>query len=311
MRVLVTGASGFVGRAVARQLSRAGHDIVVLLRQPGQLWLGPVAAAKVYGDVRDAEAMRRAVDSVDAVCHLAALTRVRESLSDPETYQAVNTGGTQTLLDALLKRRNSGGDAVPFVHACTAVVYGAPADQPISEACPIDPRNPYAASKAAADAAIQRSAEAGAIAAVSLRMFNIAGATGRRGDLDETRIIPKTLTVAAGRHPELTVNGDGSAVRDYVHVIDVAEAFVLALAAATPGRFRAYNIGATPATVAQIIEAARKTTGRAIPVRHLPAQPEAPELTADTRRVRAELGWEPQWSSLPQILADAWEAVIS
>lgn len=305
MRVLVTGAFGFVGHAVVRALVDDGHQVVAATSRPGAAWDAPGTVDVVTADVLDPDSLRAAIDGVDGVCHLAALTRVRESFDMPEKYEAINVTGTQNLLTALATR----GQPVPFIHASTAVIYGAPAKQPISETCPPDPRNPYAETKLAADQAIAAAAGAGQVAGISLRIFNASGAIDGHGDSDLTRIIPKAVAVAAGLAPEVGVNGDGTAIRDFVHVADVAKAFLLALSRAKAGRFATYNIGATPATVAQIIETTKHITGRDFAVKHNPPAPEAPELRADTTLIRAELDWQPSRSSLDQIVADAWNAI--
>lgn len=307
MAILVTGATGFVGFATVRRLLSAGRDIVATSRSADFTWddaAGDGTVTVIHGDLRDPDFARRAVRNVDGVVHLAALTRVRESFDQPDEYAAVNIGGTENLLAAIAEN----GRPVPFVHSSTAVVYGTPEQQPIREDFPTAPSNPYGVTKLAADHAVQRAAEAGTVGGVSLRGFNICGAVANRADGDLTRIIPKAVAVAAGHFPELTVNGDGSAIRDFVHVADVAEAIVLALDWAKPGRFDTYNIGATPASVAQIIAVVEKTVGARLPVRHNPPAPEAPELRADTTRIRQDLGWWPRHSSLEQIVEDAWAA---
>ncbi|WP_194918255.1 NAD-dependent epimerase/dehydratase family protein [Catenulispora rubra] len=304
MRVLVTGAFGYVGHAVTRALLDARHEVVAMTTHPNR----PRPATGVnlaVADLRDPGRLKAAVDGIDAVVHLAALIRVRESFDLPDTYAAVNTVGTRNLLAAVAGT----GRLMPFVHASTAAVYGTPANQPVAEDCDPAPSSPYGATKLAADAAVSEAAAQGTIAGVSLRAFNIAGAVDRRPDPDLTRIIPKTLAVAAGQSDHLIVNGDGTAIRDYVHLADVADAFVKILTRAEPGTFAIYNIGATPASVAQIIDVARTVTGREIPVRHNPPTPEVPELRADTTRARTELGWSPVHSSLERIIGDSWDAL--
>lgn len=303
MRVLVTGAFGYVGRAVTSSLLDAGNEVVAMTTQKNRSQ--PSNGVKfVVADLRDCEQLSLAVDGVDAVVHLAALTRVRESFDMPDQYAMVNAVGTQNLLAAVAGTKR----AMPFVHASTAAVYGAPEKQPIREDCEPAPGNPYGATKLAADVAVSEAAAKGVVAGVSLRAFNIAGAVGRRPDPDLSRIIPKVLAVAAGRFDEVTVNGDGSAIRDYVHLADLADAFVRAIGAAQPGRFDVFNIGATPASVAQIIEVSRAITKCEIPTKHNPPAPEAPELRADTTRARIDLGWVPSRSGLEQIIGDAWDA---
>lgn len=205
MLVLVTGASGYLGRAVVGCLAAAGHHV------------RPLA-----GDLLAPDSLAPAVAGVDAVIHLAARTRVRESFEDPVRYYQVNVTGALNLLGVL-----AGGTR--FVFASTASVYGTPASQPISEDCPTDPANSYAASKAAAESAIGWACEPGRIAATTLRLFNLAGATGGRGDPDPTRILPRAIAAATGTLPHVDINGTGATIRDYVHVTDAAAAFVLAL----------------------------------------------------------------------------------
>ncbi|MEV4560303.1 NAD-dependent epimerase/dehydratase family protein [Kitasatospora sp. NPDC049285] len=290
MRVLVTGASGFVGGAVVRCLAAAGHEVWSLGRRPDAASALPVQRA-FRGDVRDEDAWRPALAGVDAVCHLAALTRGRESLNTPEAHESVNVGGVRALLAAVP------ADRPPrIVLASTAAVYGAPERQPIDERTPPAPGNPYGASKLAAERLLTARPDTDA---VILRCFNAAGT----GDTDETRIIPRALAVAAGRHPHLELNGDGSVVRDFVHVEDMADAYLLALTA--PPGHHVFNVGATPASMSEIITAVERLTGRRIPLHHRPAQPEAPRLVADTTLLRTTLAWHPHRSTLDRMITDA------
>jgi UDP-glucose 4-epimerase len=199
-----------------------------------------------------------------------------------------------------------------LVYTSTGAVYGAPKVQPITESTPFAPMHPYGASKVAAEQIIGWQAATGTIGAITVRIFNAAGAFAGRADRDLTRIIPKTVEVAAGRAPKLSVNGDGTAVRDYVHVTDIAAAIALALEAATPGTYKAYNLGAVPASVAEIIASTERVSGRRVAVEHLPANPnEAPELRADTNAIRTELGWKPSCTTLDELVTDQWSASLS
>ncbi|MGH3417212.1 MAG: NAD-dependent epimerase/dehydratase family protein, partial [Actinocrinis sp.] len=273
MRVLVTGAFGYVGRAVVPRLLAAGHQVVAVTRDAGRAPAGgQVHVVEAFLD--DRERLRAEVARIDAVCHLAALTRVRESFARPDEYRAVNVGGTITLLDLLAERRQAAGTVIPFVFASTAAVYGAPERQPIAEDTEPAPASPYGQSKLDAENEVRRGAAKGEIGAVVLRAFNVAGSVASFGDPDETRIIPRAVLAAAGLRPPLAVNGDGSAVRDYVHVDDLARAYVLALGACRPGGFELYNVGATGASVRDILAAVRRVTGREVPVVHNPPQPE-------------------------------------
>lgn len=306
MRVLVTGGLGYLGHAVTRRLADTGHQPVVLTSREG-------ARSRVEGvtafraDVRDREAMRRAVGDVqpEGVCHLAALTRVRDSFESPLNYYDVNVGGTINLLTALV-----GGPAVPVVLASTGAVYGL-CEGHIREEQPTLPTSPYGASKLAAEDLLRYQATSGSIGLITLRCFNTGGAVDGVGDTDTTRIIPKAIAVAAGLADHLGINGDGKAVREFTHVADVASALVTALEAAEPGVSRTYNIGSgIESTMLDIVNAVEKTSGRPVAVEYLPPKPEPAVLIADSTRIRDDLGWQPQQSSLDQIIHDSWTSLL-
>lgn len=309
MRVLVTGATGLLGHAVTSTLVNRGHRVITLSRHDKDV---PDAADRhITADVRSSTDMRSAVAEVDAVCHLAALAQVRDSISRPLEYWKTNVVGTLNVLEALTL---SATREAPkrLVISSTGAVYGTPDRQPINEDETPAPSNPYAATKLAADmaAAHTASANSGTVGATSLRAFNIAGASTNRTDIDMTRLIPKMLAVQAGKADELVINGDGSAVRDFVHVEDMADAFARALDACTPGEWRAYNIGSgRRTTVREVIEVAAAVTGHSVPVRHALPAPEPPILVADASRARAALGWHPEKSDLKTILTDAWQVM--
>jgi len=307
MRVLVTGGLGFTGRPVVAQLLARGYEVTTVTSRARRD--GVTGASTVVADLRDRHAVAAAIQEVqpEAVCHLAALTRVRDSFTDPVGYFDVNVTGTVNLLAALELARPT--LSVPrLVFASTGAVYGV-RDGELDEDLAPQPANPYGASKLAAEQLIGYQAATGRLAAASLRCFNIAGAVDRP-DPDTTRIIPKTLAVAAGDFDRVQVNGDGTALREYTHVNDVARAYVLALDAARPGRHAVYNVGSGQGvTVAQVIDAARRITGRPIAVEHLPPKPEPRVMIADSARIRRELGWTPQSSSLDQLLTDSWRAL--
>jgi UDP-glucose 4-epimerase len=311
MRVLVTGAFGFIGTAVARRLTSAEHEVVALTHRPSEVpapawWTGEV----VHADVRDARAVLAAVANVDAVCHLAALSLVRESFERPAEYFQVNATGTRTLVSALTTKAAKSGRPVPFVHASTHAVYGAPERQPITEDTPLTPMSPYGQSKVDAEDALVVGSRTGALNVVCLRLFNVAGAVAGLTDKEMTRIIPKTLAVAAGRASVLEINGDGCAIRDFVHVEDVADAFLLALAACRQDTYAVYNVGGTAASIIDVVIATKQITGRPIPIIHNPHKAEPPVIIADTTRIKSELSWMPERSSLTQIVADAWEVIL-
>ncbi|GAA4105484.1 NAD-dependent epimerase/dehydratase family protein [Actinomadura miaoliensis] len=301
MRVLVTGAAGYVGYAVGRRLVAAGHTVDGLVRDAGQDL--PPGVRPLVGDLLDPPALRAVLRApYDAVCHLAALTRVRESFEEPLRFFAVNVQGTVNLLDLL-------APGTRVVYGSTAAVYGTPEWQPIHEDQTPAPTSPYGASKLAAEQAVRFHARTGAIGAVVLRTFNVAGSVDGRGDPDPTRLIPRALAVAAGEAPHLEINGDGAAVREYVHVDDLADAHVRALAAARPGEDRVYNVGSGAAvSVRDVVAAVEKVTGRRVPTVRRPPRPEPPMLISDATAVRHDLGWRPRRSELPRIIADAWAA---
>ncbi len=303
MKVLVTGATGFVGYAVAARLVELGHEVDGLTRSPSAPL--PDGVRRMRGDLTSAEQLLSALTTVDGVCHLAGRTRVRESWTDPLGYWHTNVGGTLALLSAMLA---AGTERLVLASTCS--VYGERAEQPISEAAPTVPSNPYGRSKLAADHAATDLAATGALGAVSLRAFNIAGAVPRRPDRDDTRLIPRLLAVQQGAASEFVINGDGSAIRDFVHVADMAAAFALALEACKPGAARIYNIGSGRATrVRDVISTVETVTGRAVPSRCAPAAHEPQELMADSTLIEGELVWRPERSGLLEIVTDAWAAL--
>jgi UDP-glucose 4-epimerase len=271
---MVTGATGYVGRAVVRELQVHGHE-PVLSRQRLSEPFGPIDA--------------------DAVIHLAGAARVRESFEDPLEYYAVNVGGTLNLLKALQGQR--------FLLASTAGVYR-PSDSPLTESSVREPSSPYAATKAAAEDLVAWAARSGRIGASTLRLFNVAGG----GDTDTTRVITRAVAAAAGTVPGMEIYGDGTAVRDFVHVRDVASAFVIALEACSVGESSVYNVGATPASIRDVLDAVAEVSGREVDVTWRPAHPgEVRVQRADVSRLRA-LGWQPSHSALSDIVKDQWLA---
>ncbi|AEH08721.1 MULTISPECIES: NAD-dependent epimerase/dehydratase family protein [Protofrankia] len=314
MRVLVTGAAGFVGGAVTDTLAAAGHQVTSLVRSgrscpPFAPGVEVVAADLV--DFHELE-LARLDRGFDAVCHLAALTRVRESRYDPLRYFAVNVTGTANLLRLLERGTKAAGTAPVVVLGSTCAVYGTPEIQPIPESTPPAPTHPYGASKLAAEQLVVHQAATGGIGAVVLRSFNVAGAAGRHADNDQSRIIPAALAVAAGRCESFGVNGDGAVIREYVHVADMAEAYLAALDAVRPGHSRIFNVGTgLGVSVIDVLDAVERVTGRAVQRVHRPPAAEPPVLVADSRRIRAELGWQGSRSTIDRIVADAWDAATS
>lgn len=316
MKLLVTGGAGYVGSVCAATLVEAGHEVVVLDDlSTGHRDAVPAECEFVEGDVGDAadDVLAR---GFDGVLHFAARSLVGESVTKPERYWFGNVVTSLRLLDAM---RRHGTERLVF--SSTAATYGQPESVPIPEDAPTVPTNPYGASKLAIDAAIGDFARAHGLAAVSLRYFNAAGAYGRHGERHavETHLIPIVLQVASGERDHVSVNGgdydtpDGSCVRDYVHVLDLADAHLLALRHAAPGEHRVYNLGSGAGfSVREVIETCRAVTGHPIPAIEGPRRAGDPAtLVAANRRAREELGWAPSRTDLTRIVADAWEFVRS
>ncbi|WP_202880536.1 NAD-dependent epimerase/dehydratase family protein [Kribbella amoyensis] len=305
---MVTGAAGFVGYAVASRFVEAGCEVHGFTRSGAGL---PSGVEPVHGDLLAEDSVRKAVAQVapEVVCHLAAAVRVRESRTDPVRYWRTNVGGTLAVLDALAE---TGSGSAKLILASTCAVYGEPERQPIGENAEPAPSNPYGAGKLAADRAAADLAATGAIGAVSLRSFNVAGGLPEHPDRDESRLIPKVVAVAQGRATELVVNGDGTTVRDYVHVLDMADAFLAAVGVCEPGQWQAYNVGGGGRTrIVDVIATTERLTGKPLPVRHQAGAAEPPELIADPRSFQRATGWSAHRSGLEQILGDALAAARS
>jgi UDP-glucose 4-epimerase len=308
---LVTGGAGYVGSVVAQHLLEAGHEVVVLDNLSTGFREGvPAGAAFIEGDIRDAG--RWLDDSFDAVLHFAAFSQVGESVVKPEKYWENNVGGTMALLAAM---REAGVRTLVF--SSTAATYGEPVSVPITETDPTAPTSPYGASKLAVDHMITGEAAAHGLGAVSLRYFNVAGAYGAFGERHdpESHLIPLVLQVALGRRETISVFGDdyptpdGTCVRDYIHVADLAEAHLLALRAARPGEHLICNLGnGNGFSVREVIDTARKVTGHPIPEVVAPRRGGDPAvLVAAAGTAREKLGWNPSRADLAGIVADAWE----
>jgi UDP-glucose 4-epimerase len=314
MKLLVTGGAGYIGSIVATQLLDAGHEVAVLDDlSRGHASAIPTGARHLDVDLLDADATTAAVaDGFDAVLHFAALALVAESVAEPQRYHRGNFVGTLNLLDAM---RAAGVKRLVFSSTCA--VYGEPSEVPMPETLPASPVNAYGNSKLAVDRMIGDECRAHGLGAVSLRYFNVAGASGELGEdhEPETHLIPLVLRAAAGRAEHVSVFGtdyptrDGTAVRDYIHIEDLGEAHILGLERATnPGEHRIYNLGnGTGFSVREVIEAARRVTGRDIRVREEDRRPGDPaELVASSERIREELGWVPRKPEVDAMIADAW-----
>ena len=301
MKALVTGGAGYIGSVIAKQLLEAGHDVCVLDDlSRGHAQAVPAGAATETVSLLDADGLSRALgQGYDAVLHFAAIALVEESVAQPERYWHNNVIGTFNLLAAM---REHG--VARLVFSSTCATYGQPEIVPISEAEPTAPVNAYGASKLAVDLMIRDECRAHGLGAISLRYFNVAGASGELGEdhEPETHLIPLVLEAAAGKRDHISVFGtdyptrDGTCVRDYIHVEDLGDAHLLALDAIAPGAHRVINLGTGDGyTVREVIEAARRVTGREIEVREEPRRPgDSPELVAAPARAREELGWTPR-----------------
>jgi UDP-glucose 4-epimerase len=316
VHVAVTGGAGYIGSVVAEVLVRAGHQVQVLDNLvKGHRDAVVDAAQFVEVDLLDREAMTDALRQfrTDAVIHMAAHSLVGESVADPAKYYRNNVTAGLSLLDAM---RDAGVGRLVF--SSTAAVYGEPEKQPIEEHDATRPTNPYGESKLAFERALRWYGQAYGLSSISLRYFNAAGATTRCGERHEpeTHLIPLVLRAAAGRLPEVTIFGDdyptpdGTCVRDYIHVEDLARAHVLALEPlAEPGVWRAYNLGCGGRgySVREVLDTATRVTGRPIPVRVAARRPGDPAvLIASSTRIARELGWLPEHQQLETIVASAW-----
>jgi UDP-glucose 4-epimerase len=311
VKLLVTGGAGYVGSVCTAHLVDAGHDVTVLDDlSTGHEDAVPEGAAFVKADLADA-ADDVLADGFDGVLHFAARSLVGESVQRPELYWSGNVVTSLRLLEAM---RRHGTPRLVF--SSTAATYGEPEQVPIREDAPTRPTNPYGASKLAIDHAISSYATAHGLAAMSLRYFNVAGAHGRFGERHavETHLIPIVLQVAAGKRASMQVFGDdwptpdGTCVRDYIHVDDLAAAHQLALQHARPGRHAVYNLGSgTGFSVREVVEACREVTGHPIPITTAPRRDGDPAvLIASSEAVSADLGWRPRHTDLATIVGDAW-----
>lgn len=313
MRLLVTGGAGYVGSVCTKVLLEQGHEVTVLDDlSTGNREAVPAGATFVEGDVAGAARGLLADGEFDGVLHFAAKSLVGESVKHPHNYWQGNVVTTLTLLDAMLA-----AGVQRLVFSSTAATYGEPESVPVTEDARTSPTNTYGATKLAIDAAITSYATAYGLAAVSLRYFNVAGSYAGIGENREveTHLIPLVLQTALGQRGDIAVFGDdyptedGTAVRDYVHVKDLADAHLLALDHATPGTHEIFNLGSGAGfSVRQVIDTCREVTGREIP--EVAAERRAGDpavLVASSQRAIDQLGWKPQFTDLRGIVSDAWE----
>jgi len=312
-KIFVTGGAGYVGSAVTELLVGAGYAPIVLDRfSQGHRGAIEESIPVIEADLNDTATLRRvfAQHHVDAVVHLAAVSVVPESVAQPLRYFRENVGGLIHLLEAMQEV-----NVRKIVFSSTAAVYGTPEQTPLTEDCPTVPINPYGWSKLMGERILSEAQKAHGLACVSLRYFNAAGATERCGEVHnpETHLIPRVLDVAAGRRPQVEIYGtdyvtpDGTCIRDYIHVADLAEAHRLALDSAAVCS-SVYNLGSGCGySVREVVSCAEKITGRRIPCAEVPRRSgDPPVLVAGHEKIRAELGWRPR-RGLEEIIASAWE----
>jgi UDP-glucose 4-epimerase len=313
MKLLVTGGAGYIGSVVAAQLLAAGHDVTVLdSLARGHREAVPDGAEFVEADLLDQPAVDAALGGgFDGVLHFAALALVAESVSNPERYYRGNVVASLNLLDAM---RRHGVRRLVFSSTCAT--YGEPEEVPIHEDLPTKPVNSYGNSKLAVDRMIADECTAHGLGAISLRYFNVAGACGPFGEdhEPETHLIPLILRAAAGKRASVSIFGtdyptrDGTAIRDYIHVEDLAQAHILAIDQVAPGLHQILNLGnGSGFSVREVIEAARRVTGREIAAVEEARRPGDPAvLVAASERVREVLGWTPEKPGIETMIADAW-----
>ncbi len=319
MRVLVTGGAGYIGSVVTEQLINDGHAVVVYDNLVKGHREAIVAGAEfVQGDLLEADKLSRTLkdNRIEAVIHMAASSLVGESCEVPAKYYHNNVVAGLVLLNAM---HDCGVKKIVF--SSTAATYGEPEAQPIFETAPTNPTNPYGESKLAFERAMHWYEQAYALRYASLRYFNAAGASEKCGeDHDpESHIIPITLQAATGKRTHVEIYGDdyptpdGTCVRDYIHVIDLARAHILALNLVAE-RSGIYNLGCggDGYSVRDVIETARRVTGKEIPVRMGARRPGDPAvLIASSDKIKSDLGWQPQFQDLGLIIESAWRWMLA
>lgn len=316
MAILVVGGAGYIGSHTVRELEKAGQQVWVF----DNLSQGHARAARgdhlIQGDLLDRAALDQALRgrNIDAVMHFAAFASVPESVADPAKYYRNNVVGTLNLLDAMLAAGVS-----RIVFSSTAAVYGVPDVVPITEESPTRPINPYGFTKLAIERALADYARAYGLGYAVLRYFNACGASSDatigEDHTPETHLIPIMLQVALGQRESLSIFGndyptpDGTCIRDYVHVEDLADAHVRALAKIEPGQGRTYNVGTgVGASVRGVLDAALRITGRPIPAVEFPRRPgDPPALVASPAAIQRDLGWSPRFPKIDDVVASAWK----
>ncbi len=317
MKILVTGGAGYIGSHVVKALGEDGHDILVYDNlSTGHDW-AVLYGNLIEGDLADKTSLDAAMKELkpDAVMHFAASIQVEESVREPLKYYRNNTVNTLNLIETLLENKTR-----YFIFSSTASVYGIPEKIPVSEDSPLDPINPYGSSKTAVEGMLRDVARARDFHYVSLRYFNVAGADpqGRIGQAykESTHLITRALKTAKGEFDKLLIFGtdyptpDGTCIRDYIHVDDLARAHILALGYLQGhSQSRIFNCGYGHGySVREVVKTAKTVTGIDFPVEEVDRRPgDPPALVADSSRLKKELGWKPQYDDLTYIIKTAWE----
>jgi UDP-glucose 4-epimerase len=315
MRVLVTGGAGYIGSVVVEELLALGHEVCVFDNlSKGHPASVPGEVELIVADLLDTAAVSEALQAheTEAVIHMAASSLVGESVEQPEKYHRNNVVAGLSLLKAMLEN-----NCKRLVFSSSAAVYGEPQKQPIEETDPTRPTNPYGETKLAFERVLADYERGNGLRYASLRYFNAAGGTTRCGEWHdpETHLIPNVLYVAAGLQPHVNVFGrdyptrDGTCVRDYIHVVDLARAHVLALGILDQ-RSAIYNLGCGGKgySVKEVIQVAQEVTGKEIPVKFAERRPgDPPVLIASSEKIKAELGWTPESQDLRKIVDSAWQ----
>ena len=313
-RILVTGGAGYIGSVVVAQLLAQGYQPIVFDNlSNGHRAAVPARARLIAGDIADRTLLEQVFSDVrpQAVMHFAAFIEAGESMQRPEKYFRNNTANTLTLLEALLAH-----GVRRFVFSSTAALYGAPEKTPIEENSPLQPTNAYGESKLLVEQMLDWLQRVHGLRYACLRYFNAAGAAGEQGEdhQPESHLIPLALQVALGVRKNVAIFGtdyptpDGTCVRDYVHVSDLAAAHLLVLEALKEKSQLIYNLGNGQGfSVREVIDTVRKVTGHAIPAPESPRRPGDPVvLVASSEKIKRELGWKPEYTNLESIVRSAW-----
>ena len=315
MKILVTGGAGYIGGTVARVLLGGGHAVTIFDNLcHSKRSAVPAGAEFIQGDLADRPLLERTLNSgrFQGVMHFAALIEAGESMQRPEIYFRNNTAGTLSLLEAMLATRHD-----RLVFSSTAACYGEPVSTPILEDAKLEPTNAYGESKLLVEQILRWFNRIHGFRYASLRYFNVAGAIEGYGEAHEpeSHLIPLILDVALGRRKSIKIFGqdyptyDGTCIRDYIHVRDLADAHLLALGALEKKDRVIYNIGNGQGfTVREVIDSVHRVTGRPIPVEECPRRPGDPAaLVAGSDKIKQELGWQPKFADLDVIVGSAWE----